>query len=96
MDDIHLALVVAAAAAGGMTSAFLGWLRSTEPFNPRKLGLSLISAVVASIATGLVYQASDEARLRDLLMAFMAGAGADVLSNRAVGAVKTHAETTEE
>jgi drug/metabolite transporter (DMT)-like permease len=82
MDRLYIALV---ALLGGLVAAFLGWLESGEPFDPRKFGGSGIRALVAGIIFAVGYQFSDSVTLLDLFYAFLGGAGVDVLGNRISG-----------
>lgn len=85
MAIIYIAL---AAFVGGMLAAGLGYLESTEAFNPKKFGASAIRALVAGIlfAAGYSLTGSSITAL-DILVAVVGGAGFDVLGNRAAGAV---------
>jgi hypothetical protein len=82
MDRLYIALV---ALLGGLVAAFLGWLESGEPFDPRKFGGSGIRALVAGIIFAVGYQLSGSVTLLDLFYAFLGGAGVDVLGNRISG-----------
>lgn len=75
---------------GGIIAALIGWLESSEPFDGRKFGRSILKALVAGIGIGVSYQIlSDNIQTIDLLYAFLAGAGVDVLGNRGAGAVSS-------
>jgi hypothetical protein len=70
---------------GGVVVALLGWLESSEPFNIRKFGGSVIRALIAGAIFAAGYEMSDPAGWRDLFYAFLAGAGVDVIGNRIAG-----------
>jgi len=88
--SINLALVVIAAAAfcGGILAAFLGWLDSKEPWDPRKFGKSMGFALLSALGFAIGYSFADTIGARDIFVAILAGAGVDSISNRAIGAVK--------
>lgn len=81
--DVSLILVGIAATLGGLASAILGWLDSQEPFNSRKFIKSLIVSLIAGVGISIGYSFSDGATVRDFFLAFLSGAGFDVLTNRA-------------
>ena len=85
-----MGILYAAGAAflGGVVAALLGWLDSKEPFNGRKFGASLLRALVAGVSLALVYTAKGDPGPTDLALAFLAGAGIDVLGNRAAGTMR--------
>jgi len=82
MDRLNVAL---AALLGGLTTALLGWLESSEPFNLRKFGGSAIRALVASIVFAAGYHLSGSVGIVDFFYAFLGGAGVDVIGNRIAG-----------
>jgi hypothetical protein len=73
---------------GGVASAVLGWLDSHEPFHARKLTASVVRALFAGGIFALGYQFKDGVSNIDLIYAFLAGAGVDVLGNRIAGAIR--------
>jgi len=79
MERFYLSL---AALLGGLVSALLGWLESTEPFNARKFGGSVIRSLLAGAVFAVGYELADEINVPDLFYAFLGGAGVDVLGNR--------------
>jgi hypothetical protein len=85
MDLLYIAL---AAIAGGVVAATIGWLDSKKPFAPRKFGSSLLRAAVAGGVFAIGYNFAGPVGISDILIAGVAGAGVDVLGNRAVGAIK--------
>jgi hypothetical protein len=89
MEDLNLVLIALAAFAGGILAAFLGWLNSNEPFAPRKFGRSVGFALLAGIGFAGGYSFADSIGARDLFAAVLAGAGVDVISNRALGAARS-------
>jgi hypothetical protein len=82
MDRLYISI---AAVMGGVVVALLGWLESSEPFNIRKFGGSVIRALIAGAIFAAGYEMSDSAGWRDLFYAFLAGAGVDVIGNRIAG-----------
>lgn len=83
-------LVVAIAAfLGGIAASIMGWLDSGELFVARKFVSSLIRAVVAGGLFALTYQLTgDGISVMDVIIAFVAGAGVDVLGNRVAGSIR--------
>ncbi len=82
MDRLYVALV---ALLGGLVAAWLGWLESNEPFNPRKFSGSAIRALIAAVVFAVGYHLQGPVNMLDLFYAFLGGAGVDVLGNRAAG-----------
>ena len=82
MDRLYISI---AAVMGGVVVALLGWLESSEPFNIRKFGGSVIRALIAGAIFAAGYEMSDSAGWLDLFYAFLAGAGVDVIGNRIAG-----------
>jgi len=83
MDRVYVAL---SALAGGLVAAFLGWLDSNEPFDPRKFGGSVIRTLFAAIVFAAGYELSHTAvAVLDLFYAFLGGAGLDAMGNRIAG-----------
>ena len=74
--------VAVAALVGGLVSALLGWLESSESFNPRKFGGSAVRALIAAAVFTAGYELVNGIGALDLLYAFLGGAGVDVLGNR--------------
>ena len=75
----------AVAVAAGLVAALLGWLESSERFNLRKFGGSIIRALIAGIIFAVGYQLSEPLGILDLFYAFLGGAGVDVIGNRIAG-----------
>ena len=82
MDRLYISI---AAVLGGLAVALLGWLDSNETFDIRKIGGSVIRALIAGAIYAVGYEMSDSAGWRDLFYAFLAGAGVDVIGNRIAG-----------
>ena len=80
-----------AAFAGGIAAALLGWIDSAEPFQSRKFGSSVIRALIAGVVFAVGYSFANGLTTIDIGIAFLGGAGIDVLGNRAVGAIKMRA-----
>jgi hypothetical protein len=82
MERLYIAL---AALLGGLAAASLGWLESSEPFDRRKFGGSIICALIAGVVFAAGYHLSSPMRILDLFYAFLGGAGVDVIGNRIAG-----------
>ena len=85
METTYIAVT---AFMGAVVSATLGWLDSTEPFNPKKFGKSVIHAVVAGITFAIGYNYVPPLNTLTLFIVFLGGAGVDVGLNRAEGAIR--------
>ena len=77
-----------AAFAGGIASAILGWLDSGEVFAGRKFAASVLRAFVAGLVFAVGYTLSGKVTVMDIIIAFVAGAGVDVLGNRLAGSIR--------
>lgn len=80
--------IASAAFVGGIVAAVLGYLDSKTHFQPRKFLASLIRALVAAAVFAVGYSYSDGVTPLEIVAAFIAGAGIDVLGNRGFGAIK--------
>jgi len=89
MVGIEVIYIALAAFTGGILAAGLGWLDSGKAFDPRKFGSSAIRAFIAGIVFAIAYVFKDGITVIDILIAFIGGAGVDVIGNRAAGAIKT-------
>lgn len=85
---MNIIYVAVAAFLGGIVASLLGWFDSTEPFNVRKFGASLVRALVAGIGFAAAYQYMNGLTPFDLAIAFLGGSGVDVLGNRISGSIK--------
>lgn len=86
MTDTDLITAAVASSAGALVSGTLGWWDSHEPFNPRKFMGSVWRAVFAGmswVATNQFVQVQGAV----WLVAFMGGAGIEVLGNRIQGGI---------
>ena len=85
---MEILFVAGAAFLGGIVSALLGWTESTEPFNPKKFGSSIIRSIVAAagVAAAFDYGGGVAAGI-GLLIAFLAGVGVDAGGNKIAGAI---------
>jgi len=77
-----------AAFVGGIVAASLGYLDSQEPFELRKFSASIVRALVAAVIFAVGYSYTNGLTPIDLGIAFVGGAGVDVLGNRISGAIK--------
>lgn len=82
-----------ATAVGGIVKGLIGWSRSQEPFSGRKFLGTALTTLVVSVAASMVYSAAIGIGWPDVVLAFLAGAGADnlrkeVVNNVRVGIIK--------
>jgi len=86
MDALYLAL---SAASGCLVASFLGWLSSGENFIARKF----LASFLRTIASGGIFATastlvSGVATWENLVVAFLAGAGIDVVGHRIAGSIR--------
>ncbi len=81
--DMNIISVGLSAFIGGTMAAVLGWVESKEKFDIRKFGASLIRSAVAGAVFAIGYAFSGEVSVKDILIAFVAGIGADAGLKRA-------------
>jgi len=86
---MNVVYIAVAAFIGGIVASLLGWFDSQEPFVARKFGASLVRALVAAIGFAAAYQYTNGLAPIDLAIAFLGGAGVDVLGNRISGSIKS-------
>lgn len=79
MNVIWIALM---ALLGGIVAALLGWLEANEPFVAKKFISSVVRALLAAVVFAVSYNFMNELSTLDLLVAFLGGAGVDVLGKR--------------
>lgn len=87
MSNLEVGLIGLVATLGGVFFAFMGWLDSGEPFNPRKFGKSCAAALVAGIGFGIAYTFVDGFTIKDVLIAFLAGGGFTAGAPKVIGAI---------
>jgi len=75
-------IVALSAFGGGILSALLGWLDSSEKFVVRKFVKSIVASVVAGLIFAVSYTYGDAVGIKDIFLAVLGGAGVDVLANR--------------
>lgn len=85
MEILYVAL---SAFGGGIAAAIMGWLDSGEQFVTRKFTSSLIRALVAGVVFAVGYTIIGGVTIMDIIIAFCAGAGVDVLGNRVAGSIR--------
>lgn len=85
MEVLYVAL---SAFGGGIAAAIMGWLDSGEVFIGRKFASSVIRALVAGGVFAVSYQLAGAISIMDIAIAFVAGAGVDVLGNRIAGSIR--------
>ena len=83
MTDIDYLIVIIAAFLGSLGSGYFGYLKSGEAFNIRKFLPSIWSAVVSAMVFALGFQKTSDIATYSFILAFLGGAGVDVLTNRA-------------
>jgi hypothetical protein len=89
---MNIIWIAAAAFAGGIVAALLGWLESKEPFDARKFSASVARALVAAVAFAVGYHYANSITPVDIGIAFCGGAGFDVLGHRVSAAIKAGME----
>ncbi len=84
--------IVLFAFIGGLISALMGWAGSIppEPLNLRKFFVSVGVALIAGAIYVTTQYAPTGNIIKDVLTAFVFGAGGDVLINRAIGAYQAY------
>jgi len=87
IDDLTLTICLLVAVAGTIFAAVLGWLDSGETFNGRKFASSVLHAVISGIMIVVGYSFRTTVDWFDFLLIFSAGAGVDVILNRATGMI---------
>uniref|UniRef100_A0A6M3K3A2 Uncharacterized protein n=1 Tax=viral metagenome TaxID=1070528 RepID=A0A6M3K3A2_9ZZZZ len=85
---MEILYVASAAFGGGIASAIMGWLDSGEVFIARKFTASIIRALVAGGVFAVGYTLIGGVTVMDIIIAFVAGAGVDVLGNRIAGSIR--------
>ena len=85
---MNILLIGASALVGGMVAAVLGWLDSGEVFKARKFSASIVRALMAGVVFAVGYTYTNSLSPLDIGIAFIGGAGVDVLGNRISGAIK--------
>jgi len=84
MEVLFIALV---AFGGGIVASLLGWMESGEPFAVKKFSSSAIRALIAGVTFGVAYTYTNSLLPLDFAIAFLGGAGIDVLGNRLAGSL---------
>ena len=93
LTDLQTILLAVAGALGAIVAAALGWLESGEPFNARQFTSSLLRALVAGLLFAATkYVGVETITAWEYILAFIGGAGVDVLGNRAAGAVVSNVQ----
>ena len=80
--------VAVASCIGGIFSAIMGWLDSGEKFVSRKFASSVIRSLIAGGVFAVGYTLAGDVTIMDIVIAFVAGAGVDVLGNRVAGSIR--------
>ena len=77
-----------AAFGGGIAAGLLGWVESGESFIARKFASTVLRALLAGAAFAMTYTFVGGVSLADIGIAFLAGAGVDVVAHRIAGSIK--------
>lgn len=80
--------VIIAAFLGALLLGLLGWAKSGEAFSPRKFLATAITALVAAAGMGLSY-GDQVVTAKEIVLAFITGAGVDYVRNAVQGTVQT-------
>lgn len=96
LTNIEILVLTMLSVAGALFVAVLGWLDSGEDFVARKFVSSILSAFLAGVLiAGASFVGMDSiANGWTYLLAFLSGAGIDVLANRGAGAISARSKTT--
>ena len=81
-------LIGAAAFAGGIATALLGYTESAATWDWRKFASSAIRSLVGAVGIAVVIDFTGEVTPILYLMAFLIGAGVEVGGNRLMGAIR--------
>ena len=85
MNFLYIAL---SAFVGGVATAFLGFLDSQQEFQIRKFCASIIRSCFAAVIIAVAFEYSDDMNPIDIALAFLGGAGIDVIGNRTAGILR--------
>ena len=85
MDFIWIGV---AAVLGGIVKGLIGWSRSQESFSGRKFLGTALTALISGLAASLVYSTAIGIGWPDIVLAFLAGAGADNLRKEVVNNIR--------
>ena len=85
---MEILFVAVSAFGGALFASIMGWLDSGEAFIGRKFASSVIRALIAGGVFAIGYQFAGSVSVMDILIAFIAGAGVDVLGNRVAGSIR--------
>ena len=85
MEVLYVSL---SAFGGGIIAGLLGWFKTGEDFSARVFAPTVLRALLAGGALALTYTFVGEvATVADMVVAFMAGAGVDVVGHRIAGSI---------
>jgi len=85
---MEILFVAVSAFGGALFASIMGWLDSGEAFIGRKFASSVIRALIAGGAFAIAYQFTDSVSILDIVIAFVSGAGVDVLGHRVAGSIR--------
>lgn len=88
-SQIEILIIIVCTTLGAIVSALLGWLESGNPFDQRKFLASMIRGVLASLINAIIFQDVDPVTTWTYLVAFLGGAGFDVVVKRGQAAINT-------
>lgn len=83
---IQVVVLTALTIAGAVLSAIIGYLGSEDVFETQKFVSSMLTAVIAGALLAYGFSMLQVIEVWDYLLAFLSGAGADVLRHRIVRA----------
>ncbi len=89
MTNLDYIIVIIAAFFGSLGSGYFGYIKSGEPFNIHKFLPSIWSAILSAMVFALGFQKTMDIGTYSFIIAFLGGAGIDVLTNRAQPATTT-------
>lgn len=91
--DVNVFYIALAAFAGAIVAAALGYLDNVpEPWNTRKFIASVLRGLIGAVLLAIAYNFT-EINAYSYLIAFVGGAGVDVLGNRVSAAIATRTST---
>lgn len=91
MNEVEVVIVAFATIFGAITSGWLGWLESGEPFDTRKFIATMLRGILMSLVefVGISSLLPDmQLTVITLITAFLIGAGFDVLLKRGQGVIE--------
>jgi len=87
---VFVILVFLAAFLGGIVTAIMGWVSTTEPFIGRKFLTSVVKSFIGAAVIAVAFDYSGTTSIILLLAAFLSGAGVDAGIKRVTDAIKSN------